>query len=80
MEKRAVQADAKADAALRVKSEFVANVTHELRTPVNGILGNTRELIGLETEEEKLRLLRLVERGCNDMHAIINKYPRFLQA
>lgn len=77
MEKRAVQADARADAALKVKSEFVANVTHELRTPVNGILGNTRELIEIETEEEKLRLLRLVERGCNDMHAIINNILDF---
>ena len=77
MEKRAVQADARADAALKVKSEFVANVTHELRTPVNGILGNTRELMEIETEEEKLRLLRLVERGCNDMHAIINNILDF---
>ena len=30
--------------ALKVRSEFVANVTHELRTPVNGILGNVKEL------------------------------------
>ncbi len=28
--------------ALKVKSEFVANVTHELRTPVNGVLGHVR--------------------------------------
>lgn len=77
MEKRAVQADARADAALKVKSEFVANVTHELRTPVNGILGNTKELMEMETEESKLRLLRLVERGCTDMHAIINNILDF---
>ncbi len=34
-----------AQQALKVKSEFVANVTHELRTPVNGVLGNVKELL-----------------------------------
>lgn len=77
LKKQAEKADAEAEAALKVKSEFVANVTHELRTPVNGILGNTRELMGVETDEDKLKLLRLVERGCNDMHAIINNILDF---
>lgn len=63
--------------ALKVKSEFVANVTHELRTPVNGILGNTKELIAIETEREKQKLLGLVERGCKDMNAIINNILDF---
>lgn len=77
MEKRVAKAGQEVEAAQKVKSEFVANVTHELRTPVNGILGNTRELMGMETAEEKKRLLRLVERGCNDMHAIINNILDF---
>ena len=77
MQRRMEQAGQEAEAALKVKSEFVANVTHELRTPVNGILGNTRELLGMETSEEKRRLLGLVERGCNDMHAIINNILDF---
>lgn len=77
MEKKLEKVGQEAEAALKVKSEFVANVTHELRTPVNGILGNARELMGIETEEEKLKLLRLVERGCNDMHSIINNILDF---
>lgn len=77
LEKRANQAGQEAEQALKVKSEFVANVTHELRTPVNGILGNTQELIGIETEEKKLQLLHLVERGCKDMHSLINNILDF---
>lgn len=77
LEKKASQAGQEAEDALKVKTEFVANVTHELRTPVNGILGNTRELLELETEKDKLKLLHLVERGCNDMHAIINNILDF---
>lgn len=76
-EKQAANAGAAAEEAGKVKSEFVANVTHELRTPVNGILGNTRELMSIETEPKKQRLLSLVERGCNDMHAIINNILDF---
>ncbi len=77
LEKKASQADQEAEAAQKVKTEFVANVTHELRTPVNGILGNTQELMSLETDKEKLQLLRLVERGCRDMNAIINNILDF---
>lgn len=66
-----------AENALRVKSEFVANVTHELRTPVNGILGHVREMIGEETEKEKLRELSLIERCCGEMNKIINNILDF---
>ena len=75
--KIANQAGQEAEEASRVKSEFVANVTHELRTPVNGILGNTKELLALEQEEVNLRYLRLIERGCNDMNSIINNILDF---
>lgn len=63
--------------AMRVKSEFVANVTHELRTPVNGISGQVRELLPIETEKEKLRKLQLIERCCGDMNKIINNILDF---
>ena len=77
LEKQATNAGKEVEDALRVKNEFVANVTHELRTPVNGILGNTQELISLEEDNGKLKLLRLVERGCKDMHALINNILDF---
>lgn len=77
LEKKSKQAEAETEQALKVKTEFVANVTHELRTPVNGILGNTRELIEKETDVSKLKLLHMMERGCNDMHALINNILDF---
>lgn len=63
--------------ALKVKSEFVANVTHELRTPVNGVLGHVRELIGEEGDESKLKTLRVIERCCDDMNRLINNILDF---
>ena len=71
------QAGQEMEAALKVKSEFVANVTHELRTPVNGILGNTQALMEIENDQKKLNFLSLVERGCADMNAIINSILDF---
>lgn len=58
--------------ALKVKSEFVANVTHELRTPVNGVFGNVREMLKEEQNAVNEKALKLIERCCNDMYNIIN--------
>lgn len=76
-EKRVTALDAETEDAEKVKTQFVANVTHELRTPVNGILGNVRELAKIETDYGKQNLLKLIERGCNDMHSIINNILDF---
>lgn len=77
LEKRIVQVQQEAEEAAKVKSEFVANVTHELRTPVNGILGNTRILLEEITDNKLLHTLQLIERGCNDMNSIINNILDF---
>ncbi len=66
-----------AQQAMKVKSEFVANVTHELRTPVNGILGNVREMFDFVMDEKTLKSLRIIERCCGDMNKIINNILDF---
>ncbi len=71
------QVQQEAQQALKVKSEFVANVTHELRTPVNGVLGNVRELLGEETDTQKEKSLRMIERCCVDMNKIIDNILDF---
>ena len=77
LEKKIKQVEQDAEDALRVKSEFVANVTHELRTPVNGLLGNTRELLSRAQDGECQKILNLMERSCGDMNSIINNILDF---
>ena len=62
---------------MQVMTQFFASITHELRTPVNGILGNVRELLPGEDNNEKLRKLQLIERCCNDMNKMINNILDF---
>ncbi len=77
LNKEIEQVKKEARQALKVKSEFVANVTHELRTPVNGILGNVRELYSNDLDKKLVRSLRLIERCCGDMNKIINNILDF---
>uniref|UniRef100_UPI0040577975 ATP-binding protein n=1 Tax=Agathobacter sp. TaxID=2021311 RepID=UPI0040577975 len=77
LEKKIEKVEQEAQSAMKVKSEFVANVTHELRTPVNGILGNTKELLNRVNNPECCKILDRMERGCRDMNAIINNILDF---
>ncbi len=61
----------------KVKTEFVANVTHELRTPVNGILGSTRDLLSVVTDSEQVKKLTLIEKSCENMNNIISSILDF---
>lgn len=63
--------------AEKTKNEFVANVTHELRTPVNGILGHIRNLIEIEDRPEQKKTMAIIERCCLDMNKLINNILDF---
>lgn len=77
LEKELAEMEKKVGQEGQVKSEFVANVTHELRTPVNGILGSIRELQGMEADGSKKRILQMIERSCRDMNGIISNILDF---
>lgn len=62
---------------LRVRDEFTANVTHELRTPVNGIKGHVSSLLDSEINEEQHRILDIILYCCDNMSSIINNLLDF---
>lgn len=72
LEKSIAVAKEEAVSTEKVKTEFVANVTHELRTPVNGILGNANILLEKEDNPEKIRYLNTIKHSCDAMNELIN--------
>ena len=57
---------------LKSKDEFTANLTHELRTPVNGIRGHIRNLYEREEDISNKRTMNIVLGCCDNMEKIID--------
>lgn len=66
-----------ASRAMEVKNDFVANITHELRTPVNGIRGHVENLKDTYLTTQQRRTLDIIEHCCNNMSSIINNILDF---
>ncbi len=61
-----------AEEASRVKSEFVANISHELRTPMNGVIGMTELALRTELTPEQYDYLDTVRNSANSLLALLN--------
>ncbi len=64
-------------AEIKARDEFTANLTHELRTPVNGIKGHIRNLKEIEEDTNKKRKMDIVLQCCDNMEKIINNLLDF---
>jgi two-component system, sensor histidine kinase and response regulator len=58
--------------ALRLKSEFLANISHEVRTPLNGIVGMTTLLQDTPLDREQQSYVDTVQSCTETLLAIIN--------
>jgi len=59
-EEKLKEAKERAESATDAKSEFVAVVSHEVRTPMNGVLGMARLLRDTELDEEQSECVEVV--------------------
>ena len=59
-------------ASLRAKSEFLATVSHEVRTPLNGILGAAELLTDSNLGEDERQLVRTVQTSGETLLRIID--------
>ena len=66
------KAKEEAEAASRAKSEFLANISHEIRTPINGILGMIDLTLMTDLSEEQRENLLIAKNCANSLLSIIN--------
>ncbi|NUP95525.1 MAG: response regulator [Planctomycetaceae bacterium] len=62
----------RAEAANEAKSRFVATISHELRTPMNGILGTAELLMQSGIQGEERELVEVIQRSSKGLLSIIN--------
>ena len=68
-----------AEVANRAKSEFLATITHELRTPMNGICGMTGLLLDTALDDEQREYAETVRQCSDDLLTLINDMLNFSQ-
>ena len=61
-----------AEESSRAKSEFLAMVSHEVRTPMNGVLGMARLLLGSDIKGEDLSRVKDIVRSGESLLDILN--------
>jgi signal transduction histidine kinase len=62
----------KALAASRVKSEFLANISHEVRTPLNGVLGMAEILAVTDLDPQQREYLQAIQTSGSSLLALID--------
>lgn len=72
-----MSAQVEAEEAHKERNEFVANVTHELRTPVNGVMGLAQNLMDTNLDPEQRESVEIIDQCCKNMIKIINNILDF---
>ncbi|MEY3219077.1 MAG: hypothetical protein RIT27_434 [Pseudomonadota bacterium] len=62
-----------AEEANRIKSTFIANLSHEFRTPLNGILGMSEVISKVETDEELRQQVKIIYDCGNTLLVLIEE-------
>ena len=55
-----------------MKSAFLANMTHEIRTPINAIVGFSEVLTSLTSSEEKQEVVKIIKNNCDMLLRLID--------
>ena len=62
----------KAEESEKLQSVFLSNLSHELRTPMNGIIGFTDLLLENEKDSEKQEYLKIILDSSNQLHNVLS--------
>lgn len=70
--KELLKAKQKAEESDRLKSVFLSNMSHEVRTPLNGIMGFSELLVRTNDPEKKEKYVSTIQESCGQLLHIID--------
>jgi len=72
-----IRAKDAAEASNRAKSEFLAKISHDIRTPLNAILGSADLLSQTSLSFDQSEYVNMFQRNCRRLVALINDFLDF---
>ena len=76
-ETEALQARRAAETANRTKSEFLATMTHELRTPMNGVVGMANVLLSTPLDDDQTECVQIIRSSGESLLGIVDNILDF---
>jgi len=70
--KELAEARDEAQKASKVKSAFISNISHEMRTPLNGVVGSLSLLKTQTLSPKAEQLVNMMDVSCNNLNVLIN--------
>lgn len=61
-----------AEAANTAKSNFLTNISHEILTPMNGVIGMSSLILGTQLTKDQLKYAQLIKNSADSLLTIIN--------
>lgn len=78
-EMQVVEAKRQADEANNAKSDFLSTVSHEMRTPLNGILGTCELLSSLPMDDKEKRWLDIIDKSGSELLRIVTSILEYVR-